>query len=314
MYLNATTGQVTATFLNDPQAPVSDIQVQFKGGLRAGLATPQSCGTFTATSDLTPWSTPYTPDGTPVASFNADLQGDGGTGPCPSSMPLTPAFSAGTSNPNAGQFSPLTVTFAREDGEQDLSGIQVETPPGLLGTLTGVPLCGEPQAEQGTCPDASRIGSLTAAAGPGGHPFYTKGSVYLTSSYGGAPFGLSIVVPTVAGPFNLGNIVVRARVNIDPTTAALTVTTNPLPQVIAGIPLRLRTTNVTIERPGFIINPTNCEQQAITATVSGAQGTVTSESVPFAVAGCAGLKFAPTFNVSTSGKTSKADGRASTRR
>jgi hypothetical protein len=306
IYVNTTTGQLTTTFLENPQFPLSDVQLQFKGGLRAGLATPQECGTFTATSDMTPWSTPYTPDATPEASFPVSWDGNGGA--CPSSPPLTPSFSAGTSNPNAGQFSPFTLTFAREDRQQDLSGIQVKMPPGLLGSITGVPLCGEAEANAGTCSPASRIGTMTVAAGPGGHPFYTQGSIYLTEHYEGAPFGLSIVVPTVAGPFNLGNVVVRSRINIDENTAALTVTSNPFPQILDGIPLRLRTANVTIERPGFILNPTSCAQQHIEAQIAGAQGATANVSAPFAVSGCAGIHFGPKFTVSTSGKTSRADG------
>ncbi len=306
IYANPTTGQLTTTFTGLPQEPVSHIQLRFKGGLRAGLATPQTCGAFTSTSDLMPWSTPVTPDATPSSEFGVDWDGNGGA--CPASIPFAPSFSAGTSNPNAGQFSPLTVTIGREDREQDIADIQVTTPPGLSGILTGVPLCGEPQADLGTCSEASRIGTMTVAAGAGGHPFYEQGSLYLTGPYDGAPFGLSIVVPTVAGPFNLGNVVVRARINVNPVTTALTVTSDPLPQVIDGIPLRLRTTNVTVGRPGFIFNPTSCAQQHIEATLTGARGGVSHESVPFAVSGCAGLHFGPTFKVSTSGKTSKADG------
>jgi hypothetical protein len=303
---DTTTGQLTAGFPDNPQFPVSDLTLDFKGGLRAGLATPQSCGKFTATSDMTPWSTPYTPDATPSSSF--DISSDANGGACPSTPPLTPSFSAGTSNPNAGQLSPLTLTFAREDGQQDLSQISVTTPPGLLGTLTGVPLCGEPQAAQGTCPEASQIGKMTVAAGPGGHPFYTQGKVYLTGSYKGAPFGLSIVVPTQAGPFNLGNVVVRAQIDVNPETTALTVTSDPFPQILDGIPLRLRTANVTIDRPGFIFNPTNCAAQHIEATIVGVQGDAAKVSSPFAVAGCAGLHFGPKFTVSTSAKTSRTNG------
>jgi hypothetical protein len=306
IYANTTTGQLTTTFTEIPQLPVGSLQLQFKGGLRAALATPQGCGTFTTTSDLTPWSSPVTPDATPLSQFNVDWDGSGGA--CPARMPFAPSFSAGTSNPDAGQFSPLTVTFGREDREQDLAGIQVTTPPGLLGTLTGVTLCGEPAADLGTCPASSRLGSLTAAAGAGGHPFYEKGALYLTGPYQGAPFGLSIVVPTVAGPFNLGNIVVRAKINVDPQTAALTVTTGALPQVIDGVVLRLRKINVTVDREHFIFNPTNCAQQAITATITGAQGAVQHVSAPFAVAGCAGLHFGPAFHASTPGRTSRANG------
>jgi hypothetical protein len=306
VYANPATGQLTTTFTGTPQVPFSDLYLSFKGGLRAALATPQGCGTFVTTSDFTPWSSPITADADPVSPFNIDWDGNGGT--CPTSLPFAPSFSAGTSNPNAGQFSPLTVTFNRGDREQDMAGIQVKTPPGLLGILSSVSLCGEPQASLGTCAAGSRIGSMTVAAGPGSHPFYTQGSLYLTGPYKGAPFGLSIVVPTVAGPFNLGNVVVRARVNIDPTTAALTVTSDPLPQIIDGIPLRLRTANVTVDRPNFIFNPSNCAQQQITTSVSGAQGAVENTSAPFAVSGCAGLHFGPKFSASTSGKTSRANG------
>jgi hypothetical protein len=306
IYANTTTGQLTTTFKNIPQLPTSDVQLHFNSGLRAGLATPQSCGTFTSTADLTPWSSPITPDGTPESQFDVDWNGSGEA--CPAVWPFHPEFSAGTSNPNAGQLSPLTVTFNREDREQDFSQIKVVTPPGLLGSLSGVPLCGEPEADLGTCSAGSQIGEMTVAAGPGSHPYYQKGQVYLTGPYKGAPFGLSIVVPTHAGPFNLGNVVVRAQIGINPETAALTVTTDPLPQILDGIPLRLRTTNVTINRPGFIFNPTDCAQLHIAATISGSQGTQAEESAPFAVSGCAGLPFAPKFSVSTSGKTSRADG------
>jgi Domain of unknown function DUF11 len=300
VHVNASTGQLTATFTNTPQLPFSDLQFQFKGGLRAALATPQSCGTFTAASEITPWGAPVTPIATPAASFGVDWDGAGGA--CPASAPFNPAFSAGTSNPDAGQLSPLTVTFAREDREQDLAGIQIVTPPGLLGSLASVPLCGEPQAAQGTCGVESKIGLMTVAAGAGSHPFYTQGALYLTGPYKGAPFGLSIVVPTVAGPFNLGNVVVRAQIAVDPHTAALTVTSDPFPQIIDGIPLRLRVANVTVDRPGFIFNPTNCAQQAITATITSAQGTQAHASAPFAVSGCAGLAFKPKLSASTSSK------------
>jgi hypothetical protein len=306
IYANTSTGQLTTVFRNTPQLPVSDVQLHFNSGLRAGLATPQACGTFTSTADLTPYSSPITPDATPSSQFNVDWDGNGGA--CPAVWPFHPEFSAGTSNPNAGQLSPLTVTFNREDREQDFSQIKVVTPPGLLGSLTGIPLCGEPQADLGTCSAASQIGEMTVAAGPGSHPYYQKGQVYLTGPYKGAPFGLSIVVPTHAGPFNLGNVVVRARINVDSTTAALTVTTDSLPQILDGIPLRLRTTNVTINRPGFIFNPTDCAQLHIAATVSGSQGTQAEESAPFAVSGCAGLPFAPKFSVATAGETSRAGG------
>jgi hypothetical protein len=306
VYANPSTGQLTTRFDENPQEPFEDLELHFAGGLRAGLATPQTCGPAVTTADFSAWSSPVTADGIPTTSFNVDWDGNGGA--CPQSTPFNPSFSAGTSNPNAGQFSPFTLTFGREDREQDLAGIQVHMPEGLLGILKGIPLCAEPQAAQGMCSEASRIGTMTVAAGPGAHPFYEKGSIYLTESYGGAPFGLSIVVPTVAGPFNLGLVVVRAKIDVDPTTTALTVTSDPFPQVIDGIPLRLRAANVTIDRPGFIFNPTDCEKLQISATISSAQGAQANVTAPFAVAGCAGLPFGPKFKVSTSGHTSRADG------
>ncbi len=306
IHANPTTGQLTTTFKNTPELPVGDIVLHFNGGLRAGLDTPQSCGTFTSSTLVVPWSTPITPDATPISQFTADWNGAGEG--CPAVWPFNPKFEAGTSNPNAGQYTPLTVTFNREDREQDFSGIKVQTPPGLLGSLAAVPLCGEPQADIGTCSAASQIGELTVAAGSGSHPYYQKGNIYLTGPYKGAPFGLSIVVPTHAGPFNLGSVVVRAQINIDPHTSALTVTTEPLPQVIDGIQLRLRTTNVTINRPNFIFNPTDCALLHIVATASGTQGAQVEDSVPFAVSGCAGLPFGPKFTIATAGKTSRPEG------
>jgi hypothetical protein len=303
---NPSTGRLIATFKNNPQLPFSDLKLQFKGGPRAPLATPQTCGVFTTTSDLEPWSAPETPDATPSSSFGVSWDGAGGA--CPASPPFAPSFTAGTVMPKAGGYSPFTLTLARADREQDLSQVQVHMAPGLLGTLSSVPLCGEPQAGLGTCSQASRIGTTTVAAGAGSDPFYLSGPVYLTGPYNGAPFGLSVAVPAVAGPFNLGTVVVRAAITIDPLTAAVTVTSGALPQIIDGVPVRLRTVNVTVDRPGFIFNPTSCSAQAVTATIGSAQGATAAVSSPFAAGGCASLPFKPRFTASTQAKTSKAGG------
>ena len=297
---NPTTGQLVTTFTEDPQLPFSELKLRLNGGERAPLANPQTCGTFTTTSDLTPWSAPVTADATPSSSFEV--------GGCTSPMPFAPSFSAGTVTANAAGSSPLTVTFSRHDGEQDLSGISMTTPPGLVGLLSQVALCEEPQAAAGSCSEASKIGTTTVAAGAGSHPFWISGNVYLTGPYNGAPFGLSVVVPAKAGPFNLGDVVVRAAININQTTAAVTVTSGPLPQIKDGVPFRLQTVNVTVDRPDFLVNPTNCEQQSITGTIAAAQGATASVSSPFAVAGCKDLPFKPSFTASTQGKASKADG------
>ncbi len=303
---NPATGQLQATFKDNPQLPFSELKLHFNGGPRAPLANPQTCGSFTTTSDLTPWSTPVTPDATPSSSFPVDWDGAGGA--CPGSLPFAPSFTAGTVTPSAGAFSPFTLTFSRHDREQDLAQITVDTPPGLLGKIAGIPQCPEAGANAGTCSPASQIGTASVAAGPGSHAFWVSGPVYLTGPYKGAPFGLSVVVPAKAGPFNLGNEIVRSAIHIDPHTSALTIVSDPLPQKLDGIPFRLQTVNVTIDRPGFMFNPTNCSAQSITGTIAAAQGASASVSSPFAVAGCANLPFKLAFSASTRAKTSKALG------
>jgi hypothetical protein len=297
---NPQTGQVQATFKENPQLPLSELKLHLKSGPRAPLANPQMCGQATTTSNLEPWSAPATPNATPSSSFAV-------TG-CGVSMPFAPFFTAGTITQVADAFSTFTLTFSRHDGEQNLAGLAVNTPPGLLGMLSQVPLCGEPQAALGTCSSASRIGTTTVAVGAGEDPFVLGGQVYLTTAYEGAPFGLSIVVPANAGPFHLGNVVVRASIAVNPTTTALTVTSDPLPQSRDGVPFRLRTVNVTVNRPGFMFNPTNCNQQQISATITAAQGASAAVSSPFAVTGCATLPFKPSFSALTQAKTSRANG------
>jgi hypothetical protein len=324
---NTQTGQLTATFTENPQLPFEELKLKLNGGPRAPLASPQTCGAATTSADLTPWSTSGlgglsgtepiagTPDAYPSSSFNVDWNGAGGA--CPASLPFAPAFSAGMASTAAGVYSPLTVQFSREDREQDISGITVHTPVGVLANLSGVPLCEAAQANAGTCAAASQIGSTSAAVGPGGHPFWiTDGRVYLTTGYKGAPFGLSIVVPADAGPFHLGNVVVRASISIDPHTAAITVTSDPLPQIWDGVPLRLRTVNVDVNRPEFMFNATSCVQQQLAAAITGAApvnnpgepGKSSSVSSSYEVGGCASLPFKPVFTAATQAKTSKANG------
>ena len=244
---NPATGQLTTKFLENPQTPFSELKIHLNGGPRAPLDTPASCGVASTTADFTPWSAPGinpeglampgTPDATPSSFFNVE-----GCGNPPG---LRPGFVAGTVSPQAGRFSAFTLDLTRQDREQFFKGIEVHTPPGLLGMLSSVPLCEEPQADAGGCPEASKIGTTTVASGAGSHPFEISGSVYLTKSYRGAPFGLSIVTDAVAGPFNLGLVVVRARIDVDPVTSALTITTDEtgpyaVPQIIFGVPLRLQ--------------------------------------------------------------------------
>jgi hypothetical protein len=306
------TGQLTATFKQNPQLPFSDVKLHFKGGSRAPVANPQACGPFAVTSKLTSWGGP---EATPASEpFTVDWDGKGGA--CPAAWPFVPGFSASVLSAVAGGFTPFTLTFSRNDREQDLSGLTVTMPQGLLAKIAGIPLCAEAQANAGTCGPESQIGNASALAGPGSSPFFVQGGrVYLTTGYKGQPFGLSVVVPAVAGPFNLGNVVVRAAIHIDPATAQVTATSDPLPQIKDGVPFRLRTVNVEVNRPsGFMFNPTNCAQQSITGTLTGApvkagEAAVSAgSSSPFAVTGCGALPFKPSFSASTQGTTSKVNG------
>jgi hypothetical protein len=274
------------------------------------VATPQTCGTFTTTSDLKPWSAPDSgPDATPSDTFTIN-SGPNGT-PCvsdPSQLPFAPSFVAGTVNPQAAAFSPFTVSFSRADPDQQFSGLSMTLPPGLLAKLAGVPFCPDANANAGTCPAASQVGTVTAGAGPGSHPFFLPGQVYLTGPYNGGPFGLAVEVPAVAGPFNLGTVVVRQSLRVDPRTAQASVVSDPFPWILDGIPLQIRAVKVAIDRPGFTFNPTNCAPMALNATFASTGGRSAPASSRFQAAGCGELPFDPQFTVSTQGRTSKANG------
>jgi hypothetical protein len=304
--INQQTGQLTAVFENNPQLPFDDFKLSLGGGERATLANPRTCGPVTTTLDLTPWSTPATPDATPTSTY--DVTG------C-NSPQFNPSFSGGTTDNQAGEFTPFTLAFGRADADEFLNGLQMKLPPGLLGKLAGVTLCGEPQAAQGTCAPQSLIGHVTVETGPGADPFLvTGGQVFLTGPYKGAPYGLSIVVPAAAGPYTLsgtngnGTVIVRAAISVDPRTAGLTVTADPLPTEIDGIPLQLRLVNVTVDRAGFIFNPTNCAKLSLTGTITSTEAASASVAAPFQVTNCSLLGFRPQFRVATSGRTSRANG------
>jgi hypothetical protein len=303
--LNPVTGQLVSSFRNTPQAPVEDLELHFFGGSRGPLATPAACGTYTTTGSFTPWSGTAAVGG--ASAF--DVTSGPGGGACPSPAPFAPTLMAGTTSPQAGAFSPFTATFSREDSDQALSGVSVTTPPGLLGILKGVERCGEAQANQGSCGQGSLIGHVTAAAGAGPDPYVVQGGqVFLTGPYRGAPFGLSIVVPAVAGPYNLGNVVVRAAIHVDPHTARITVVSDPLPRILQGIPLQVRKVNVTIDRPGFMFNATNCEPFSVDGSLTSTLGATANVSSHYQAANCASLPFKPVFTVSTQAKTSKKQG------
>ncbi len=307
---NPATGLLETTFEETPQVPFTDFELSFFGGARAPVSTPALCGTYATQSRLEPWS-----ETGPVnsASKFQIVSGPHGS-PCEDPLPFTPGFQAGSTNIQAGAFTSFSVTMTRPDGDQALGRTQVKTPPGLLGMLSNVKLCEEPQASLGHCDPESLIGETTVSAGLGSDPVnVTGGKVYITGPYEGAPFGLSIVNPAVAGPFNLGPggepIVVRAKIEVDPHTGVLTVTSDPLPTMLQNVPLQLQRVNVTINRPNFTFNPTNCTPLAITGTLSSDQDLASAPvSSPFQAANCAILPFNPSFTATTQGHTSKANG------
>ncbi|HEX5852921.1 MAG TPA: hypothetical protein VFY36_07510 [Solirubrobacteraceae bacterium] len=299
------TGQMTVRFKDSPQMPFSDLQLRLKGGQRALLANPRGCAVARTTSRLTPWGAPEANVAEPSSAFEP-------TG-CGAPEPFSPGFLAQTAAPSAAGASPLTVLVSRHDGEQGLRGLEVRFPPGLLGMLSKVATCPEPQASAGTCAVESEIGHMLVAVGSGSQPVWETGAVYLTGPYEGAPFGLSIVTPASVGPFNLGNVIMRAAIRVDPHTAALTIDAAELPRIVDGVPLRIQAIDLTIDRPGFIVNPTNCSRQQIAATVTGAladgsRGARAAVSTPFAASGCRGLAFAPKVTALVHAKTSKATG------
>jgi hypothetical protein len=306
-------GQLTSTFENTPQLPFSELKLEFYGTDRAPLATPGLCGTYKTETSFVPWS--GTPPVDPSSSFQITSGPNGSS--CSAGLSFSPYLESGTTNIDAGAYTPLTTTMSREDGQQSIQSVQLHYPPGVSGLLTGVKLCPEAQADAGTCSPESEIGETIVSVGLGNDPFsVTGGKVYITEKYDGAPFGLSIVNPAKAGPFDLQEgrpVVVRAKLEVNPINAALTVTTNSsgpysIPHIIDGIPLQIKHVNVTVNRPGFTFNPTNCTPAQVTGTINSAEGSSSPVSVPFQVTNCGVLGFKPGFDVSTSGKTSRANG------
>jgi hypothetical protein len=308
--LDPVTGQISTSFLENPQLPFEDLKLDFFGGPHAVLMTPPACGNYTTSSQLTPSSSALV--ASPSSTFGVSFDGNGAA--CPAPLPFAPSFNAGSTSTAAGGFTSFVANISRADGQQALSGISLSPPLGLLGVLAGVSLCGEPQAAQGTCPAASQIGTASAAAGAGPEPFGITGPVYLTGPYRGAPFGLSVAIPAVAGPFDLGTVVVRSAIYVNPHTAQLVVVSDPLPQMVdtsqgdSGVPVALQSVSVNIDRPGFLFNPTSCDPTSVTGTLTSNEGASTAVSSPFQVGGCAALAFRPSFAVSTQARTSKQQG------
>ncbi|HEV3070276.1 MAG TPA: hypothetical protein VGY76_02480 [Solirubrobacteraceae bacterium] len=315
------TGQLTAHFTELPEQPFEDLKVDLFGGPGAVLRTPSTCGTYTTNSDLTPWTTPEEEDKLLSSSFQ--ITGGPGGSACANSEaqePHAPAFEAGTVAPVAGAYSPFVLRLSREDGSQYLKSLNTTLPPGLIGKLAGIAQCSQAGAQAAehktggeeqqspSCPAASEVGTVDVAAGAGPHPYHVTGHVYLMGPYNGAPFSFAVITPAVAGPYDLGTVVVRAGLYIDPHTTQVRAVSDAFPSILQGIPLDVRSIALNVSRPEFILNPTNCSQMAVTGEAVSTLGQVAPLSSHFDVGGCQGLVFKPSFKVSTQAKTSKKAG------
>jgi hypothetical protein len=291
------TGRLTASFDEDPQVPFTDLKLTFKTGAGALFANPPSCGSATTGTALSPWSGEAA--ATPSSAFTVDQNGSGGA--CPGTLPFAPATTIAPSSTTAGASTSLNLEVARADGEQTLGALSTALPPGMLANLNGISLCGEPAAAQGSCPVASQIGKVTVGLGAGSAPLVLKGTVALTGPYEGQPFGLSIAVPAESvGPYDYGTIVVRAAVAVDTEHGRVTVSAPTLPAIVGGVPLRLRTIALTIERAGFLVNPTDCNASEFTGSLTSTAAAVHAFSSPVQMTGCGSLTFAPQLTVTPS--------------
>jgi len=307
------TGQLTVTVAESPEQPFSAVRMHFPGGPRATLVTPPKCGTYQIVSELTPWS-----GGAPVtktSSFEVNEGPNGG--PCPTGA-LAAKMSAGTENPTAGRTSPFVMRLSREDGSQRFTALNLTTPPGLTAYLKGIPYCpdsvlagisadigtGQAQIDHPSCPAASQVGTVTAGAGAGSDPlFVDTGRAYLAGPYRGAPLSLAVVAPAVAGPLDLGTVVVRNALFLNPETAQVTVESDPIPTILHGILLDVRDIRIAVDRSHFILNPTSCEPMSVGAGVTGESGGSVSLSNRFQVGGCDRLSFKPKLDIRLSGGT-----------
>jgi hypothetical protein len=307
------TGQLKVEFDELPQTPLTEFSMHFFGSERGLLATPTHCGSYPVTTEFVPWDNAL-PNQESVSSF-AVVSGPGG-GNCPATpRPFSPKLTFGSINPSAGESTPVSLEIERGDGDQFLNGVQVETPPGITASLRGLSYCPEAslariessgysgaQEQAGSaCPAASLVGTSTAGAGAGSRPVYLDGKVYLAGPYKGAPLSLAIVTPAVSGPYDLGNVVVRVALRVDPLTAQVTAVSDTLPRIVDGIPLRLRSIKVDLNRPGFTLNPTDCRRFDATSLMTGDEGGTATPEAPFQVTNCASMPYRPKVSMRLTG-------------
>jgi hypothetical protein len=319
--LDPSTGQITTFFEENPQAPIEDIEAHLFGGPRGAFITPPTCGNYALEAALVPWSDP---EAEVALSDSFAIAAGAGGGGCPATeaeLPNAPRFSAGTESPAAGKFSPLLFKLSREDGSQRFGRIEATLPAGLSAKLAGVGICSEAQIAQArsrevpqkgaleqadpSCPAASRLGTVNASAGPGPNPYRTQGSAYLAGPYKGAPISIVAIVPAVAGPFDLGAVVLRSAVYLDPATAQGRVLTDPLPTILHGVPIDARSVAVFTDRADFTLNPTSCAEKSFGGQLTSTLGSVAPLFERFQVGGCGSLPYAPKLTAKLFGPTNR---------
>jgi hypothetical protein len=306
VYANVATGRLTTAVLEAPQVPFSDLILNFNTPHNP-LANPLACGPATTTAIFTPYS--GNAPALPAEAFTVDFDGKGG--PCPSPLPFGVAQSTAIAPRTAGADSQFTYDLARPEGQQYIAKLTTTLPAGLAAKIPAIkPLCGEPGAAAGECPAGSELGAASVTVGSGEHPYPLSGRAYLTGPYGGAPYGLSVVIPAEkVGPYDYGRIVTRATVGVDPYTADVLISSQ-LPTVVGGAPVRLRTLSVHVTHPGFMLNPTSCAPLTVQTALISTFGTAGSAASAVQASGCSALAFKPRFTASTKAKTSRKIGAA----
>jgi hypothetical protein len=295
---NEVTGQVTTFFRNPPEQPFSSLSLQFERGVLAPVANPLQCGTASGSTSFEPTSAPNTQH---VAAFGVPITG------CGSSIPFSLGQSVENQTGTAGGKTSFTFNLTRGDGQQYLGKVTTELPAGIVGAIPMVTKCGEPQAAQGSCSSASRIGTATVQAGSGPTPYTFSGPVFMTGPYQGAPFGLSIAVPAVAGPFNLGTVVTRTAISVDQFSGRVVASTT-LPTIVKGVPLRLKTISVAVNKQGFLFNPTSCGVLTDNSTLTSTLNATQQLSSNLQLTGCDKLAFKPSFKSASTARFTKQNG------
>ncbi|HEY2334886.1 MAG TPA: hypothetical protein VGH58_07770 [Solirubrobacterales bacterium] len=316
------TGQLTTVFEENPQLPLEHIRTKLFTGPRAALRTPAACGNYASRADMTPWSAPQTPVAHPTDPWTIQANPNGGA--CPSqgqALPSNPSFTAGTLDPQAAAYTPFVFKLTRQDDTAEVQKIDTTLPPGLTAKLAGVPYCPEAGIQRAqsrnkpnegvleqndpSCPAASKVGTVKIASGAGITPLHVQGNAYLAGPYKGAPLSLAVITPAIAGPFDLGTVVVRIALHLDPETAKVTATSDPLPTILYGIPLDIRQIAFELDRNQFTLNPTSCDPMSIGGTLTTATGSASPLQAPFQVGNCAALAFKPKLALRLKGGTTR---------